>query len=117
MKSQLPSRDRALPSDRLVTTVFCTLALLAASVLPALAQDRHAVSKVAPVYPPMAKQMHITGVVKVIATVDATGKVIKAESPSGNKILALAATDCVKMWKFAPGDGVTTVTIDVDFEI
>jgi TonB family protein len=80
-------------------------------------QPRHAVQRVPPVYPPMARQMRITGVVVVTATVDASGKVVKAESSSGNKLLAPSAIDAVRQWKFSPGEGTATVTVDVNFEI
>jgi len=117
IQSQQPSRRHATATLCIKRSLIPAVALLVFAALPLHGQDRHAVSKVPPVYPPLARQMHITGVVKVLATIDASGKVTKAESPSGNKILALSAIDCVKQWKFAPGDGITTVIIDVDFEI
>jgi len=92
------------------------IAFLALAITPLRAQDRAAVHKVAPTYPPMARQMGITGTVIVTATVDASGKVIKAESTSGNKLLATAAIDAVKQWKFATGDGTQTVPVAVNFE-
>jgi TonB family protein len=61
--------------------------------------------------------MHITGTVVVTATVDATGKVLKAESTSGNKLLSAAAIDSVKQWKFAPGDATDTFPVSVNFEM
>jgi TonB family protein len=85
-------------------------------VAPLHAQERAAVHKVPPVYPPIARQLGITGVVVVTTTVDATGKVVKAESTSGNKLLAPSAIDAVKQWKFAPGDGTDTFTVSVSFE-
>lgn len=99
---------RALP---LLALVF-----LARTVTPLQAQERAAVHKVAPVYPPIARQLGITGVVVVTTTVDATGKVIKAESTSGNKLLAPSAIDAVKQWKFAPGDATQTFPVNVNFE-
>jgi TonB family protein len=79
-------------------------------------QERAAVHRVPPVYPPIARQLGISGTVLVITTVDATGKVVKAESNSGNKLLAPSAIDAVKQWKFAPGDGTETFTVSVSFE-
>jgi TonB family protein len=93
-----------------------TFALLPFAVKPLQAQDRSVVHKVPPVYPPIARQLGITGVVVVTTTVDATGKVIKAESTSGNKLLAPSAIDAVKQWKFAPGDGTETFPVSVNFE-
>ena len=80
------------------------------------AQGRKAVSKTPPVYPALAKQMHIGGVIRVSATVDASGNVVKAESDSPNKMLVSAAVDAVKKWKFAPGDANETVVVEVNFE-
>jgi TonB family protein len=91
------------------------LAIVAFAAAPLCAQARAPIHKVPPNYPPIAKQMHITGTVVVIVTVDATGKVIKAESTSGNKLLATSAIDAVKQWKFAPGDANDTFPVSVDF--
>lgn len=90
------------------------IALLA--VAPLLAQERATLHKVPPTYPPIARQLGITGTVVVITTVDAAGKVVKAESTSGNKLLATAAIDAVKQWKFAPGDATQTFPVSVNFE-
>jgi TonB family protein len=92
------------------------LALLFAAAAPLGAQNRAAVHKVPPVYPPIARQLGITGAVVVTTTVDSSGKVIKAESNSGNKVLVTAAIDAVKQWKFAPGEGTETFPISVVFE-
>lgn len=83
---------------------------------PLRAQERSAVHKVPPIYPAIARQMGITGTVVVNATVDPTGKVLKAESTSGNKLLATAAIDAVKQWKFAPGDATQTFPVTINFE-
>jgi TonB family protein len=92
------------------------LALLFFAVAPMHAQERAAIHKIPPVYPPIARQLGITGVVVVNTTVDPTGKVIKAESTSGNKLLAPSAIDAVKQWKFAPGDTTDTFPVSVSFE-
>ena len=92
------------------------LALLIFAAAPLHAQDRHAIHKVSPTYPPIARQMGITGTVIVAATVDPSGKVIKAESNSGNKLLAISAIDAVKQWKFAPGDTTDTIPVSIIFE-
>jgi TonB family protein len=99
---------RALPLFVITLTILF--------VAPLRAQERAAIHKVPPVYPPIARQMGITGTVVVTTTVDPTGKVIKAESTSGNKLLAPSAIDAVKQWKFAPGDGTDTFPISVSFE-
>jgi TonB family protein len=119
-----PAVDRR-PSDlcntpvrsiRLFSVRLAVISLvLAASSL--YAEDRAVEHKVPPTYPPVAKQLRITGLVTVVATVDATGKVTKAESNSGNKILAPAAIDAVKQWKFVPGDATSTVEVVINFSL
>jgi TonB family protein len=81
------------------------------------AEDRAVEHKVPPTYPPIAKQLRITGLVTVVATVDSAGKVIKAESNSGNKVLAPAAIDAVKQWKFVPGDATSTIEVVINFSL
>ena len=58
--------------------------------------------RVDPAYPPMAKQMHITGKATVDVVVDAGGGVEKVNIISGNPMLTGAAVNAVKQWKFEP---------------
>jgi TonB family protein len=94
------------------------LALAMTMALPAHAGDDRAVkSRVAPVYPEIAKRMHITGEVKLDAIVDADGKVKDVKAVSGNHLLGEAAEDAVRKWKFESGSGETTVTVAVNFAL
>ncbi len=89
---------------------------LVCCVAPLHAGDRTATHKVPPTYPPLARQLKLTGTIKVIATVDADGKVTEAKTESGNKLLSPAAIECVKQWKFAPGSA-STETVSINFEL
>jgi TonB family protein len=60
-----------------------------------------ATKKVAPVYPAMAKNMRVTGVVRVDVTLDEQGSVVSAQA-QGPEVLKRAATDAIKQWKFKP---------------
>ena len=91
--------------------------LLVFSAPARAAGDRAVVSRVAPVYPELAKRMKITGQVKIEATVDADGKVTAVKTVSGSKILAPAAEDAVKKWKFESGSGAGTAEVDVSFSL
>jgi len=92
------------------------LALIVTMAMPAHAADDRAVkSRVAPIYPDIARRMKISGSVKIEATVDAEGKVSETKTVSGNRILAPAAEDAVRKWKFAPGAGTAKVSVEVDF--
>ena len=94
------------------------LALLLAMAIPARAADERAVkSRVAPVYPEIARRMKIAGVVTVQATVDPDGKVTDAKAVSGNRALSPAAEEAVRKWRFAPADATSTVTVEITFAL
>lgn len=59
-------------------------------------------SKVPPHYPEEAKQNHITGDVILDFTIDRNGNVTGLKIISGHPLLASAAVDAVKQWKYKP---------------
>jgi TonB family protein len=61
-----------------------------------------AVQKTNPTYPPMARSMRQTGVVRMEIVVDEEGKVAAVQNLSGPALLQTAAKDAVKKWKFKP---------------
>ncbi len=112
MFSRLSSRAVAL------SKLAGGVALLLMMSVPSMgASDRAIKTRVAPVYPEIAKRLHVAGVVKVEATVSADGKVTDVRTVSGNHMLAPAAEDAVRKWKFVQGDGESMVTVDVGFTI
>ena len=60
------------------------------------------VSKVAPVYPTLAKNQHIAGNVVIDALIDANGRVSTTKVLSGPALLHQAAMDALKQWKYQP---------------
>src|SRR5271155_516632 len=60
------------------------------------------VKKTPPVYPASAMQMHIEGVVELVATISKNGDISAVKIASGNPQLARAAVDAVKQWKYKP---------------
>ena len=70
----------------------------------------YATQKASPVYPVMAKNLRLTGVVKVDLVIDESGQVAKVQNLSGPAMLQRAATDAVKKWRFKPftRDGLAT---------
>jgi TonB family protein len=58
--------------------------------------------KVDPVYPPLARQARIQGTVILQAEIDKSGNVEKVQLYSGHPMLAPAAIDAVKRWKYKP---------------
>jgi TonB family protein len=95
--------------------VFLLLALLCLS-LSCSAEDRKVQKRVQPVYPELAKRMHVGGLVRISVTVAPDGTVMETKILNGNKMLSAAAEDAVKKWKFVASDAQSTVDIDINFE-
>ena len=63
---------------------------------------RLALAKPQPSYPPMAKQLHLEGEVKIEASIGEDGTVEDVRAVSGNAVLTGAAVSATKRWKFPP---------------
>ena len=75
-----------------------------------------------PVYPPLAKQTRVQGVVRLIAIIGRDGTVQNLEVESGHPLLVPAALEAVKEWVYKPtllnGEPVEVTTqIDVNFTL
>lgn len=60
------------------------------------------IHKVMPEYPDEAKRVRATGDVTVAIVINQQGNVISAALIKGNPVLADAAIDAVKQWKYNP---------------
>ena len=60
------------------------------------------IKKVPPTYPAAALQLRKQGDVQLLATVGKTGAITKVRVLSGEAMLAQAATDAVRQWKYRP---------------
>jgi TonB family protein len=60
------------------------------------------VHKVVPAYPPAAREQHVRGDVVLDVTLSDDGAVEQASFIDGNPLLAEAATNAVKQWKYKP---------------
>ena len=79
------------------------------------AVKRQIKSKTEPSDPPLAKQMHVNGKVKIELTVAADGAVRDTKVLGGSPILVRAAVDAVKVWKYQPSPRETTETVEFVF--
>ena len=80
------------------------------------------VNRVAPIYPPLARQARIQGTVVLDVVITKTGEVSKLQLISGHPMLAPAAIDAVKQWRYRPyeKDGVPVdveTTVQVNFRL
>jgi TonB family protein len=110
-------------SLRRASSLFAVVAVVAGvGSVRGSAQDsdneivRRAKSKVQPAYPDLARKMNITGTVKVQVTVAPNGTVKDAKVVGGHPVLASAALEAVKKWRFEPATVETTGVVDFKFE-
>jgi protein TonB len=85
-------------------------------------QSARLVRQPRPVYPPLAKQARISGIVKLGAIISKDGTIQHLEVISGHPLLVPAALEAVKQWVYQPtllnGEPVEVQTqIDVNFTL
>jgi TonB family protein len=85
-------------------------------------QEANLISQAAPVYPPLARQAQIQGVVKLAAIIGRDGRMQQLQVISGHPLLVPAAIEAVKQWVYRPtllnGQPVEVSTvIDVNFAL
>jgi protein TonB len=109
--------NRAL--NRTTAIGVLLLGIWISSGFPAWGQveiSRAVKTKVTPVYPELAKRMNIVGVVKVQITVAPNGSVKNAKVLGGHPVLANAALDAVKQWRFETASGETMGMVQFRFD-
>jgi TonB family protein len=77
---------------------------------------RRAKSKVQPAYPELARKMNLAGTVKIEVVVSPNGTVKGARVVGGHPVLAGAALEAAKKWRFEPASAETSGVIDFKFE-
>lgn len=96
-----------------------SLAIIAPAPRVASAQDssqgRKIVRKTMPVYPALARQVNLSGTVKVVAVVTPDGKVRTVEPMGGSPILIEAAKEAIVQWKFVPAAAESREVIELHF--
>jgi TonB family protein len=117
-------RDIPVTYRVILASIGLALLLGGSAVLPlrASAQDnaaeagkRKVRSRVNPEYPALAKQMNVTGKVKIEATVAPDGHVASTRVVGGSPLLVNAALNALKQWHFEPGPKETTEIVEFTF--
>lgn len=72
-------------------------------------------TKVSPTYPELARRLNLSGVVRIEVTVSAKGEVSSTKIVGGHPVLAAAAVDAVKRWRFEAAAEPSSGIIEVRF--
>jgi TonB family protein len=93
-----------------------TASSVGAQTVAAPESGRKIKTRVAPVYPELARRMSVSGKVKLEIVVTPDGRVKSTRVIGGHPILVQACQDAVKDWKFVPGPEETTQVVEFDFQ-
>ncbi len=73
-------------------------------------------TRVTPTYPELARRMNIAGVVRIQITVAPNGTIKSTKLIGGHPVLASAAMDALKRWRYEAGPQETTGVIEFHFD-
>lgn len=108
-------------STRIAAALFLLLPVLMLAPSQTSAQEasegsRKIVSKVIPQYPGLARAANVQGIVKADVIVSPTGKVQSIEVKGGHPVLAKAAQEALKEWKWESAAHETHEIIEIRFK-
>jgi TonB family protein len=106
--------------NRTAVALFVLFSILPFAPSFARAQEssesvRKVVTRVAPQYPSLARSMNIRGTVRAVALVAPNGTVKSVEVKGGHPVLAEAAQNALRQWKFEPAPHETYEIIEIRF--
>jgi TonB family protein len=88
----------------------------------AILESKNLLTTVDPIYPPLARQARIRGVVRFTVTIGKDGRVSNMQLVNGHPLLVAAARDAVSQWVYRPtllnGEPVEVITeVDINFSL
>ena len=106
--------------SRISVVLFVLSAILTFVPIHARSQEtsesgRKIVSKVVPLYPGIARSMRIQGIVRADVLVAPNGKVTSIEVKGGHPLLAQAAQEALRQWKWEATSKETHESVELRF--
>lgn len=112
----MPLHPRSSPPRFLLRLGVASLVLVLS--LPLMAgEGRKPRLRVLPEYPELALRMRVGGMVRLDATVTASGAVQKVKAQSGHPLLVPSAEAAVMQWRFAPAPSESEEVVFVNFTL
>ncbi|MEP6643136.1 MAG: energy transducer TonB [Acidobacteriaceae bacterium] len=99
----------------MVTSASTTVLLAPGKAFAEDALTRKVKTKIAPDYPELARRMNLVGTVRLEVVVAVNGSLKNAKVVGGHPVLATAAMDAIRRWKFEPAAGESTGTVEFRF--
>lgn len=96
--------------------LLLALMLLSWAVRVFAQNERKVKSSIQPAYPELARKNNIQGIVRLQIIIAADGSVKEVKVLGGSPVLAQAATDAVKKWKYEPASTETSAIVPFHFK-
>ncbi len=112
------SNEPCSPLQRRAFVIFFFAIFLFASVLSTAQKDptkRKILNSAPPAYPTLARSMALAGVVKVDALVAADGSVKAVDIKGGHPVLAQAAANTIRQWKWENANHESHELVEIRF--
>lgn len=102
---------------RLISVVLTVVALFILATPGSKAEDttRRVKTKVTPTYPELARRFNASGTVKIEVIVAPNGTVKTTKVVGGHPLLAGAAEEALKKWKYEPSAEETKAVVEFNF--
>ena len=78
--------------------------------------NRKVINKVLPTYPRLAREMNLTGTVKLEVLVGGNGSAKSIEVKGGSPVLVQSAEDALRSWRWEKADRETTELVEFNFK-
>jgi len=108
-------KDEIPKLTKIAAHTFLAMALTLSAVKLPAQEGRNLISNPVPAYPQVARNFHITGVVKVQVVIAPDGHIKSTQVIGGHPLLVDAVKETLKDWKYAPASGESTAVLEFNF--
>jgi TonB family protein len=106
---------RRIPCGVLLFVFTLGLSAVSSCAQESLEGARRVITRVTPQYPSVARSMRLSGTVRVEALVATNGTLKSVEVRGGHPLLAAAAENAVRQWKWEPASRETREMVEIKF--
>ena len=110
-----PMSAQKLKFGKITAAIFCAVALSLTTPRASAQESRKAIASPPPVYPEVARRLHLAGTVKVQVVIGTEGRIKEVKVIGGHPILVDAVQEALKNWKYAPANSETATLLQFNF--
>ena len=104
-----------LKLGKIAVGAFFAVALSLTAPCASAQESRKLITGPTPVYPEVARRMHLAGTVKVQVVIAPSGQIKDVKVVGGHPVLVNTVEETLKNWKYAPASSETTAALQFNF--